>query len=87
MASEHTAKAFDSDLQELTRLVAEMGGKDSILVDKDCNLDAAVDAVVASAFGYQGQKCSACRRAILHDAIYDEFVRRMLPKVEAIKQG
>ncbi|MBK8097081.1 MAG: L-glutamate gamma-semialdehyde dehydrogenase [Planctomycetes bacterium] len=71
----------------MKRLVAEMGGKDSILVDQHCNLEAAVDAVVASAFGYQGQKCSACSRAIVHTAVYDEFIRRLVPKVEAIKQG
>ncbi len=71
----------------MKRLVAEMGGKDSILVDNNCDLDKAVDAVVASAFGYQGQKCSACSRAILHADIYDEFVKRMLPKVAAIKLG
>lgn len=71
----------------MKRVVAEMGGKDSILVDADCDLDKAVDAVVASAFGYQGQKCSACSRAILHTAIYDEFVKRMLPKVAALKLG
>ncbi len=71
----------------MKRLVAEMGGKDSILVDRECDLDAAVNAVVASAFGYQGQKCSACSRAIVHEAVYDEFVRKMLPKVEAITQG
>ena len=71
----------------MKRLIAEMGGKDSILVDKSCNLDAAVDAVLASAFGYQGQKCSACSRAILHRDIYDEFVKRLVPRVEAIKLG
>ena len=71
----------------MKRLIAEMGGKDSILVDKDCNLEAAVDAVFASAFGYQGQKCSACSRAILHQDIYDEFVKRLIPKVEAIQMG
>jgi 1-pyrroline-5-carboxylate dehydrogenase len=71
----------------MKRLVAEMGGKDSILVDKDCDLEKAVDAVVASAFGYQGQKCSACSRAIVHAAVYDEFVRRIVPKVEAIRIG
>src|SRR5262249_22503482 len=59
----------------MKRLIAEMGGKDSILVDKECNLEAAVDAVVTSAFGYQGQKCSACSRAIVHRDVYDEFVR------------
>jgi 1-pyrroline-5-carboxylate dehydrogenase len=71
----------------MKRLVAEMGGKDSILVDKECNLDAAVDAVLASAFGYQGQKCSACSRAILHQDIYDTFVSKLVPKVQALKQG
>ena len=71
----------------MKRLIAEMGGKDSILVDKNCNLDAAVDAVVASAFGYQGQKCSACSRAILHQDIYDAFAERLLRKVESIKLG
>jgi 1-pyrroline-5-carboxylate dehydrogenase len=71
----------------MKRLVAEMGGKDSILVDRDCELEKAVDAVVASAFGYQGQKCSACSRAIVHQDVYDEFVRRIVPKVEAIRMG
>jgi 1-pyrroline-5-carboxylate dehydrogenase len=71
----------------MKRLIAEMGGKDSILVDKSCNLEAAVDAVVASAFGYQGQKCSACSRAIVHQDVYDEFLRRIVPKVASLKQG
>lgn len=71
----------------MKRLIAEMGGKDSILVDANCNLEAAVDAVVASAFGYQGQKCSACSRAIVHQDVYDEFLRRLVPKVEAIRIG
>src|SRR5262245_59774273 len=71
----------------MKRLIAEMGGKDSILVDKECDLEKAVDAVVTSAFGYQGQKCSACSRAIVHDAVYDEFVRRIVPKVEALRIG
>lgn len=71
----------------MKRLVAEMGGKDSILVDKDCDLEKALDAVVASAFGYQGQKCSACSRAIVHQDVYDDFCRRIVPKVAAIKMG
>jgi 1-pyrroline-5-carboxylate dehydrogenase len=71
----------------MKRLVAEMGGKDSILVDADCDLEQAVDAVVASAFGYQGQKCSACSRAIVHEAVYEEFCRRIVPKVEALRVG
>jgi len=71
----------------LKRVIAEMGGKDSILVDKECDLEKAVDAVVASAFGYQGQKCSACSRAIVHQDVYDEFCRRITPKVAALKIG
>jgi 1-pyrroline-5-carboxylate dehydrogenase len=69
----------------MKRLVAEMGGKDSIVVDRDCNLDAAVEAVVDSAFGYQGQKCSACSRAIVHEDVYDEFLAKLVPQVEAIQ--
>ncbi|MBM4060519.1 MAG: L-glutamate gamma-semialdehyde dehydrogenase [Planctomycetes bacterium] len=71
----------------MKRLIAEMGGKDSILVDQDCDLEKALDAVVASAFGYQGQKCSACSRAIVHQDVYDEFCRRIVPKVAALKMG
>ncbi|MCA8965847.1 MAG: aldehyde dehydrogenase family protein, partial [Planctomycetes bacterium] len=83
---EQSAKTQKGQLW-MKRLVAEMGGKDSILVDAQCDLDKAVDAVVASAFGYQGQKCSACSRAIVHQDVYDEFLARLLPKVEAIGMG
>jgi 1-pyrroline-5-carboxylate dehydrogenase len=71
----------------IKRVVAEMGGKDSIVVDDDCNLEQAVEGVVASAFGFQGQKCSACSRAIVHERVYDEFLKRLAPKVAAIKVG
>ncbi len=71
----------------IKRAVLEMGGKDSIVVDADCDLDAAVTGVWTSAFGFQGQKCSACSRAIVHAKVYDEFVRRLIPKVAAIKLG
>ena len=84
--SERAAKPQPGQIW-IKRLVAEMGGKDSIVVDADCNLDAAVDAVVASAFGFQGQKCSACSRAIVHAKVYDEFVQRIAPKVQALKVG
>jgi 1-pyrroline-5-carboxylate dehydrogenase len=69
----------------MKRLIAEMGGKDSMLIDADCNLDAAVDAVVAAAYGFQGQKCSACSRAIVHQDVYEEFKSKLVPKVEAIE--
>lgn len=67
----------------IKRVVAEMGGKDAIVVDSDADLDDAVSGVVASTFGYQGQKCSACSRAIVVDAIYDEFVRKLKAKAES----
>jgi 1-pyrroline-5-carboxylate dehydrogenase len=71
----------------IKRTVLEMGGKDSIIVEADCDLDAAVDGVVASAFGFNGQKCSACSRAIVSAAIYDTFCDRLRERVTAIKQG
>ncbi len=61
----------------IKRIVAEMGGKDAIIVDDDCDLDAAVEGVAASAFGYQGQKCSACSRAIVHEKVYDAFTEKL----------
>jgi 1-pyrroline-5-carboxylate dehydrogenase len=71
----------------IKRVVAEMGGKDAIIVDSPCDLDKAVTGVLASAFGYQGQKCSACSRAIVHHAVYDEFLARLVPQVEALSVG
>src|SRR5947209_19783102 len=71
----------------IKRTVLEMGGKDSIIVEPDCDFDAAVEGVVASAFGFNGQKCSACSRAIVHDSIYDLFCERVQARVEQLKQG
>jgi 1-pyrroline-5-carboxylate dehydrogenase len=71
----------------IKRTVLEMGGKDSIVVEADCDLDAAVDGVVASAFGFNGQKCSACSRAIVAAPIYDIFCDRLRERVAALKQG
>jgi 1-pyrroline-5-carboxylate dehydrogenase len=71
----------------IKRVIAEMGGKDAIIVDEDADLPKAVDGVLASAFGYQGQKCSACSRAIVHEKVYDEFLNLLKPKVEALKVG
>jgi 1-pyrroline-5-carboxylate dehydrogenase len=64
-----------------------MGGKDAIVVDDQADLESAVDGVLASAFGYQGQKCSACSRAIVHQKVYDEFLERLIAKVEALRVG
>ena len=71
----------------LKRVIAEMGGKDSIVVDSETNVDVAVQAVVASAFGFQGQKCSACSRAIVDKSIYNEFVKKLKVKVDELTSG
>ncbi len=71
----------------LKRTILEMGGKDAIIVDADCDLETAIEGVVASAFGFSGQKCSACSRAIVHEAIYDVFCDRLREHVEAIAIG
>jgi RHH-type transcriptional regulator, proline utilization regulon repressor / proline dehydrogenase / delta 1-pyrroline-5-carboxylate dehydrogenase len=69
------------------RVIAEMGGKNAILVDDDADLDEAVVAVVRSAFGYQGQKCSACSRAIVIDAVHDTFVERLVESARSLPIG
>lgn len=70
------------------RVIAEMGGKDTIIVDSEApNLDEAATGVMQSAFGFQGQKCSACSRAVVDAAVYDEFVELLVPKVKAITVG
>ncbi|HEV8323708.1 MAG TPA: L-glutamate gamma-semialdehyde dehydrogenase [Myxococcota bacterium] len=71
----------------IKRVVAEMGGKDFIVVDDSADLEAASAAIVASAFGYQGQKCSACSRAIVHARVYDEVVERVAAGARALKVG
>ena len=71
----------------IKRTILEMGGKDAIIVDADCDLDAAVDGVVASAFGFNGQKCSACSRAIVDASVYDVFCDRLRERVEKIEVG
>jgi 1-pyrroline-5-carboxylate dehydrogenase len=71
----------------IKRVVAEMGGKDAIVVDREADLNSAVEGVAVSAFGYQGQKCSACSRAIVDEAIYDEFVEKLKQRVSLMKVG
>ncbi len=71
----------------IKRTILEMGGKDSIIVSTDCDLEAAVEGVASSAFGFSGQKCSACSRAIVEDAIYDAFLEQLKERVEALKVG
>jgi 1-pyrroline-5-carboxylate dehydrogenase len=71
----------------IKRTILEMGGKDSIIVEADADVEAALDGVVASAFGFNGQKCSACSRAIVAAEIYDVFCDRLQERVAKIKTG
>ena len=71
----------------IKRTVLEMGGKDAIIVDADGDFDAAVEGVAQAAFGFQGQKCSACSRAIVDERIYDKFLEQLKTRVEKITIG
>jgi 1-pyrroline-5-carboxylate dehydrogenase len=71
----------------IKRTVLEMGGKDAIVVDEEADVDAAVEGVALAAFGYQGQKCSACSRAIVSEKIYDKFLEKLVERVKKIKVG
>src|SRR5262249_19008092 len=71
----------------IKRTILEMGGKDAIVVDADADLDSAVEGVAQAAFGFQGQKCSACSRAIIDERIYDKFLERLKTRVERISIG
>lgn len=71
----------------IKRVVAEMGGKDAIIVNNDADLDAAATGIVQAAFGFQGQKCSACSRAIIHQDVYDEVLAKVVEKAQKLKVG
>ena len=71
----------------IKRTILELGGKDTIIVEADCDLDAAVDGVSASAFGFNGQKCSACSRVIVEASIYETFCDRLKVRVQALTLG
>ncbi len=71
----------------IKRTILEMGGKDAIIVDSDADIDTAVEGVAQAAFGFQGQKCSACSRAIIDERIYDKFLEKLKTRVERITVG
>jgi 1-pyrroline-5-carboxylate dehydrogenase len=71
----------------LKRVIAEMGGKDAIVVDDEADLEAAANAIVVSAFGYQGQKCSACSRLIIVESVYDELIEMVVEKTKSLSIG
>ncbi len=69
------------------RVIAEMGGKDAMIIDDSADLDAAAADIVASAYGYSGQKCSAASRAILHSDVHDQVLAKVVEKAKALKIG
>ena len=82
-----TAARTPAGQRHVKRVVSEMGGKNCVIVDSDADLDDAVPAIVASAFTYGGQKCSAAARVLVHDAIADELIERMRGAVELLQVG
>ncbi|QDL09228.1 L-glutamate gamma-semialdehyde dehydrogenase [Brasilonema octagenarum UFV-E1] len=73
--------------KHMKRVIAEMGGKNAIIVDESADLDSAVVGVVQSAFGYSGQKCSACSRVIVLEPVYDTFVQRFVEATKSLNIG
>jgi 1-pyrroline-5-carboxylate dehydrogenase len=71
----------------IKRVIAEMGGKDGIVVAADADLDAAADGIVASAFGFAGQKCSACSRAMIDASVYDAVAQKIVARTRALVAG
>ncbi len=71
----------------IKRVIAEMGGKDAIIVESTADLDCAAEGIVKSAFGFQGQKCSACSRAIIVEDIYDVMIEKIIALTEKLTLG
>ncbi|SDI41543.1 L-glutamate gamma-semialdehyde dehydrogenase [Alteribacillus bidgolensis] len=71
----------------LKRVLAEMGGKDTVVVDNEANLDTAAEAIITSAFGFSGQKCSAGSRAVVHEDVYDEVLKRVEARTKELTLG
>src|SRR4029079_18548293 len=72
---------------ELKRVVSEMGGKNAVIIDADADLDEAIVDTTYSAFGYQGQKCSACSRLIVLEENYDRVVKRLVEAAASLRVG
>lgn len=82
-----TGAQLQAQQHHVKRVIAEMGGKNAIIIDDDADLDVAVTGTVASAFGFQGQKCSACSRVIVLDKAYDTFIERLLATTKSLQIG
>ena len=84
--NEHAARHQTGQIW-IKRVIAEMGGKNGILVDNEVNLQAAIEGVAVSAFGYSGQKCSACSRAVVVKDVYDDFVAGLVERTKKVTVG
>lgn len=84
--TERAAK-FQDGQHFIKRTITEMGGKDTIIVDQDADTDLAAESIVHSAFGFSGQKCSACSRAIIHEDIYDEVLEKSVELTKELTLG
>ena len=82
-----TGAQIQPQQRHIKRVIAEMGGKNAIIIDDDADLDVAVTGTIASAFGFQGQKCSACSRVIVLDKAYDLFIERLVATAKSLKIG
>jgi RHH-type proline utilization regulon transcriptional repressor/proline dehydrogenase/delta 1-pyrroline-5-carboxylate dehydrogenase len=87
LAINQQAAVTNKRQDSVKRVIAEMGGKNAIIVDDDANLDEAVLGVIQSAFGFAGQKCSACSRVIVLDDAHDEFVSRLINATRSLRVG
>lgn len=87
LAINESASATDIRQNMVKRVIAEMGGKNPIIIDDDADLDEAVLGVMHSAFNYAGQKCSACSRVIVLESIHDTFVKRLVEATKSLKIG
>jgi 1-pyrroline-5-carboxylate dehydrogenase len=83
---ERAAKVHPGQLW-IKRTIMELGGKDAIVVDETADLDAAAEGITQAAFGFQGQKCSACSRAIVVDSVYDEVLRKVIERTRKLTMG
>ncbi len=87
LAINRQAAETPAEQSQVKRVITEMGGKNAVIVDDDADLDEAVLGVTAGAFGYQGQKCSACSRVIVLEAIHDAFLSRLIEATRSLKVG
>ena len=83
---ERAAKVHDGQIW-LKRVIAEMGGKDTIIVDSSADLEWAAQSIVGSAFGFSGQKCSACSRAVVLEDVYDQVLNRVVELTKELTVG